>query len=111
MQKSRSLRHFASAGDEQKSDGEQRAYDVRVKRDSCVAWCEVPGNQHLSDMSYGVAEQKEGGGADCRRLEAQSRQKEMQAVTPIARSAMPTSNWNGLTSQPIRAAAVTGRNT
>ena len=39
-------------------------------------------------------------------LKSRLRQKLRQAVTPIARSAMPTSNWKGLTSQPMSAAAI-----
>jgi hypothetical protein len=44
-------------------------------------------------------------------LKPRSRQKAMQAVAPMAKSAMPTSNWNGLTSHPMRFAAVAGKKT
>ena len=44
-------------------------------------------------------------------LKFRSRQKATQAVTPTAKSAIPTSNWNGLTSHPICAAAVAGKRT
>ena len=42
-------------------------------------------------------------------LKSRLRQKLTQAVAPIARSAMPTSNWKGLGSQPMSAAAISGK--
>ena len=48
------------AGDEQKSDNEQRAYDVHVKRNTRVARREVPRHDHLSHVPYGVAESRVG---------------------------------------------------
>jgi hypothetical protein len=39
-------------------------------------------------------------------LKLRSRQKDRQAVVPIAKSAMPTSNWSGLTCQLMKDAAI-----
>jgi hypothetical protein len=99
------------AGDEQKSDSEQRAYDVHIKRNTRVARREVPRHDHLSDVPYGVTEQEDRGGADRPRFEAQIAPKAMQAVAPMAKSAIPTSNWKWLTCQPMSAAAVAVRKT
>ena len=44
-------------------------------------------------------------------LKLRSRQKARQAVTPMARSAMPTSSWKGLTCQPMCAAETVGKKT
>src|SRR5215813_12637344 len=43
-------------------------------------------------------------------LNGRLHQKDTTAVVPMARSAMPTSNWNGLTCQPMFAAATDGKN-
>jgi hypothetical protein len=43
-------------GDYQKIDCEQRAYEIHVKWNTCVAWREVARNQHLFDVSHGIAE-------------------------------------------------------
>ena len=78
------------------SDGEQRADNIHIKWNPRVARREITRDHHLLDVSRGVAEQEDRGGADGRRLEFQIAQKATQAVAPIAKSAMPTSNWNGL---------------
>jgi hypothetical protein len=61
-------------------------------------------------VTNGVAEQEDGGGTAAA-LKPRSRQKAMQAFAPMAKSAMPTSNWNGLTSHPMSFAAVAGKKT
>jgi len=45
-----------------RGNGQRRTNDVHVKRNTCVAWREVARNQHLLDVSNGVAEQEDGGG-------------------------------------------------
>jgi hypothetical protein len=42
-------------------------------------------------------------------LKSRLRQKLRQAVAQIERSAVPTSNWNGLACQPMSAAATPGK--
>jgi len=53
------------------SDGEQRADNIHIKWDPRVARREITRDHHLLDVSRGVAEQEDRGGADGRRLEFQ----------------------------------------
>src|ERR1700759_2196208 len=71
MYKSRLLHSALSFGDYQKCNGQHRANDVHVERNTCIAWREVASNQHLLDVSNGVAEQEDGGDTHGRRLEGQ----------------------------------------
>src|ERR1700727_204423 len=71
ISKSRLLHRAMSFGDYQKSNGQHRAYDVHVERNTCVAGRKISRNRHLLDMSNGIAEQENGGSTDSRRLEVQ----------------------------------------
>ena len=71
MRNLRFLHRALSFGDYQKSNGQHGANDVHVERNARVAGREVACNQHLLDMSNGIAEQENGGSTNGRRFEIQ----------------------------------------
>ncbi len=69
--KSKIPRILSAAGDEQESNGRQRANDIHVKRDPRVSRREIADHDHLSHMPNGITQQEDGRSANRPRLEAQ----------------------------------------
>jgi hypothetical protein len=87
--------------DDHERDRKHGADDVHVERDAGVAGREISRDHHLSDVTDRIAEQEDGGGADGRGLGSEFSPECNAGPTPMAKSAMPTSNWKGLTCHPI----------
>src|SRR5882762_6496881 len=91
-------------GQQHKPD--QRNDDVHVEDDAGVAGREIVFRHYLVDVPHRGAEKKQRRPKDCRQPRSEVRKAATKATAENPRLAMPTSNWNGLSAQPMKAAAI-----